>query len=462
MKPNILYIFSDQHRFCDVGYAGNPEVETPNLDALAADSAWYSASYSNCPLCVPARGTILTGKHALKHGAAANDLPIHNDTESIADVLNAAGYQTGYIGKWHLGGVPRDKSIPEGERLGFSFWNGCECNHDYLNAYYDDNNNVRHSVSGYEPEEQTHLAIRFMEQFSKEDAPWALWLSYGTPHEPYHTQPEEERAYWENKNLTMRPNVDLDHMEFSYGPKPDIPHDYAGYYGHIRLLDRQIGRLTAWLKDRGEWENTIVVYTSDHGDMLGSHGFMNKQLYYEESAKVPLIISWPGKIPAGERTQLISLADHAPTLLGLLGAKALENADGTDQSDTLRYPDAPGQEAVYLYSYVPCHQACFRELPSWRAIVSDSGMKYVTDQNHTPVALFDTRSDPHEMRNLLDDSKYTVFCKKMDALLSTQTAIHDGYEPWENLLRKHGLWDSWSKSEKHFQQVWAHFATDLQ
>ena len=457
MQPNILYIFSDQHRFCDVGYAGNSDVETPHLDAMAARGAWFSASYSSCPLCVPARGTILSGMHPLRHGAAANDLPIRTNIPSIATVLNEAGYETGYIGKWHLGGVPRNRFIHQEERLGFSFWNGCNCNHMYTNAYYDDNENERHKIEGYEPAAQTDLAIDYMNKHKGK--PWALWLGYGTPHDPYDDMPQEELDYWYDKPLKMRPNVDTENMEFTYGPKPDIAKDYAGYYGHIRLLDQQIGRLLENLRKNGELANTIIVYTSDHGDMLGSHGYLNKQLYFEESAKVPLVISWQGHIPAGQRRQPISLVDHASTLIGLIGANGLDYADGIDQSDVLLSKDAPGQEGVYLYSYVPCHQAFARTPGSWRAIVTEK-VKYVTDQERQAIALYDLEKDPYEMQNLLSIPDSAALKEQMEIMLDKQVMNHDGYKPWQDLLKEHDLWQSWEESESHFQKAWAHLAIE--
>lgn len=456
MQPNILYIFSDQHRFCDTGFSGNTEVETPNLDALAKRGAWFSSCYSTCPLCVPARGSILTGCHALHHGAVANDLPVRTTLPSIADVLNRSGYATGYIGKWHLGGVPRDKYIPQDERLGFSFWNGQECSHNYMSSYYDDTENCRHTIEGYEPTYQTELAISFLERHKSTGRPWALWLSFGPPHEPYDALPPEELAYWKEKHLTLRKNVDAEHLEFQYGPMPDLRASYAGYYGHIRLLDREIGRLMNWLEVNQLTDDTIVVYTSDHGDMLGSHGFLNKQLYFEESAKVPFIACWPGKIPAGKRTQLIGLVDHAPTILGLVQAEMLPDADGSDQSPVLLDPTAKGQAEVYLHSYVPCHQALFRALPSWRCLVTREGYKYVTDQSHEPVALYDLNRDPLEEENLL--GQFPELQRKLDCALTTQVEQYDGYRCWEDLLRENELWGNWEESEAYFRQLFAKFA----
>ena len=139
MKKNLLFIFSDQHRAMDLGCYGNSQVKTPELDGLSRLGTTFLNCVSNTPLCVPARGSILTGLMPIKHRAATNDLPISENVISIAHVLKEAGYHTGYIGKWHLAGVPRDKYISKGKgRLGFEEWKVCNCNHEYLDAYYYD------------------------------------------------------------------------------------------------------------------------------------------------------------------------------------------------------------------------------------------------------------------------------------------------------------------------------------
>ncbi|MGI6239881.1 MAG: sulfatase-like hydrolase/transferase, partial [Christensenellales bacterium] len=184
-RPNILFILSDQHRHFDMGWAGNAEVQTPVLDALASECARFSHAYSNCPVCVPARGSLYTGQHALRHGAAGNDIPIRRDQTGIAQVLSAAGYDTALIGKWHLGGVPRDQFIDKDRRLGFQYWRGNNCNHDYMKYYYDDNDDARHYPGQYEPVAQTALALEYLEGRKQSDDPWAMWMCYSTPHPPH-------------------------------------------------------------------------------------------------------------------------------------------------------------------------------------------------------------------------------------------------------------------------------------
>lgn len=455
-RPNILFVFSDQHRFCDLGYAGNPEVETPNLDSLAREGAHFTHAYTSCPLCVPARGTLLTSLHALRHGAAANDMAIKNDCTSVAHVLTGAGYNTAYIGKWHLGGVPRNQFITKERRLGFEYWRGCECNHNYLSAYYDDNDNVRHLIDGYEPITQTNLAIEYMEQQKQSERSWALWLCFSTPHSPYLALPEGEAERYLDRDLTLRPNVQPIRFEDTLNGRkkvPDLKKCYAGYSAHIRQIDIQIGRLIEYLKQNGQYENTIFIYTSDHGDMLGSHGHLNKQLYYDESVRIPFLLFWPGHVPGGRREQLLSIIDISPTLLGLLGLRFENEIDGTDCSRVLQNPVVKGQDFIYSYSYVPCHQAMFREVRSWRAIINQR-FTLAADQNRVPICLYDRQNDALQQKNVADAPEYSAIREELLVALDEQVSVHDGYKPWQQLLDEAGRLPEWDRSEEHFRRLW--------
>lgn len=479
--PNIIFVFSDQHRFCDVGYAGNTEVTTPNLDRLARRGAVFRSAYSNCPVCVPARGTLLTGQHALRHGAAANDLPIRPQCTSIADVLNQAGYTTAYVGKWHLGGAPRDQFITHYNRLGFQYWRANNCNHDYLSGYYDDNNNQRFPIEGYAPEGETTLALQFLEQVAGERSeerrsgkcrfdevqdgerkseaqrkPFALFLGYGAPHDPYLRLPEPKKSETLCRNVTFRENVSEPVRAGEVSIEPyDLQKFYAGYYAHIELIDRQIGRLMKWLDESGLSQDTIFVYTSDHGDMLGSHGYLNKQMYFDESTRVPFVISWPGHIPAGERGQLLSLVDVAPTLAGLAGLRFESKVDGHDLSGEMKDPSRKGQEYVYLYSYVPCHQAKNRELPSWRAL-TDGKRLLVTNQEGKAVCMYDMEADPFQTCDIVKNPAWREQRERMMEMLENEVRLHDGYIPWQELLKRHHLDELWQESEIFFAGLFTH------
>lgn len=454
-RPNLVFVLSDQHRFCDLGYAGNEDVDTPCLDTLAQESAVFDAAYSNCPLCVPARGSLLTGLHGFRHGAAANDLPIRPDCESIATVLDKAGYDTAYIGKWHLGGAPRDAFIPHYNRLDFRYWRAYNCNHDYLHGYYDDNNNMRHTLNGYAPVGETDLALEYLQEGRQADKPFAMFVCYGTPHDPYFLLPPGELDRYMEKDLKLRGNCEPELVPGEMVVSPYNPKAYyAGYYAHIGLLDQQIGRLVERLKEMGEYENTIFVYTSDHGDMLGSHGFANKQHYYEESVRVPLLISWPGHVAAGSRESAISLVDLAPTVLGMMGLQFETKVDGEDLSGLTLDPAKDGRHFAYLYSYVPCHQAEKREIASWRAI-TDGKQMLAVDESGEVLALFDNETDPLQMQDRKDDAAYAAVKAELKAVLDAQVQTHDGYLPWQTLLEEKQLDDLWEESEVFFAEFFA-------
>ena len=449
---NVIFIMSDQHRFCDVGYRGNQAVETPALDRMAREGADFENAYSPCPLCVPARGSIFTGLHALKHTAAANDLPVDPDAPSMARSFREAGYDTAYIGKWHLGGVPRDRFIQEEERLGFEEWMGCNCNHEYLDAYYDDSDNVRHRINGYEPERQTDLALEYLKR--EREHPFFLVLSFGPPHDPYFVLPEGEKERFEEKEIRIRGNVMGQKAQDFAVKHMDIRENYAGYFAQISQLDRQITRIMEYLESSGKSGETIVVYTSDHGDMLGSHGFANKQLWYEESAHVPCLFWAPGLIPAGRRKQLISLVDLYATLCDLCRIPG-KKTDGISAAAAVLDAEAPGQPFVYFYSYVPCHQASLRKVKSWRA-VTDGKHKLVVDEKGRLVEGFDLQSDPLELRPM-DRKTIDAECGSLKKALRASVMNHDGFLPWKDLLLKAGLMDAWLESERYFTELWSSF-----
>lgn len=447
-QRNLLFVFDDQHRGCDLGCYGNPEVRSPNLDHFATGALRFQQAITNCPLCVPARGTLLTGLHAMRHRAISNDLPIRRDVTSIAHVLEEAGVHTGYVGKWHLAGVPRDKPVTQPERLGFSEWKVAECTHDYLHSYYWDEDNVHHNIEGYEPIGQTDMALDFIQR--NQGHPWSLFLSWGPPHDPYQWVPQEYLDLFNPAALSLRPNVEepiIQTRERHYGIT-DLRLWLQGYYAHIAALDEQFGRLMASLEATGQLEDTVVVFTSDHGDMLGSHGFENKQLPHEESARIPLLIGGPG-VRAGVTNELIGLVDLPVTLLGLLGLTYPGEVDGADLSGLLTSDRAEGLRECYLYDLIPCHQAFDRGGDSWRA-VRTRRHTYARTPHDEGWLLFDNLADPYQQQNLIGDPAHADLESQLSARLDEAIARHDELIPWEDLVRKYGFTDVWNESQSYF------------
>lgn len=453
-RPNILFVFSDQHRWCDLGCYGNTEVETPHFDVFARSAIQVNGCISNSPLCVPARGTLLTGLLPMRHGALSNDLPLREGTQSIAHVLGAAGYHTGYIGKWHLAGVPRDQYIPQGEgRFGFAEWKVCNCSHRYLQAHYYDEENRRIDIDGYEPTAQTDLATDFIRRNGMENgaAPWALVLSWGPPHDPYDQVDEAYLNRYKGRSLSLRPNVTESAIATRNKTwnRDEIAEAYRGYYAHITALDAEFGRLMAALEQTGQLENTIIVYTSDHGDMLGSQGFTNKQLPYEESIRVPLMVAWKGHTRIGTTDELIGLVDLPASLMGLAGIEVPSGMDGKDLHTLFTEPNAKGREECYSFDLIPCHQAMNRNGTEWRALRTRR-FTFARSARDDGFLLFDNVRDPYQVNNLIHREEFADVKSELLSRLDRYITTYDDLLVWEEFIRKYGYLDEWNRSQAYF------------
>ncbi|MCF7855494.1 MAG: sulfatase, partial [Candidatus Pacebacteria bacterium] len=347
--PNVVFVFADQWRAQATGFAGNPGVRTPNLDALAARSVNVTHAISGCPVCSPYRASLLTGQYPHTHGVFVNDVHLADDAGSIAKVFSHAGYSTGYIGKWHLDGRGRKNYIPPESRQGFDFWQVLECTHDYNASEYYAGNDSRMLVwDGYDAHAQTAEACRFIRARATEADPFLLFLSWGPPHAPYGTAPEEYRRLYPENDIVLRPNVPEDRAR-------EARRDSAGYYAHCTALDDCVGRIMATIEQAGVSDETIFIFTSDHGDMLFSHGAQKKQQPYEESVRVPFLLHYP---PLGTRevSLQIDAQDIMPTLLGLIGLDSPAGVQGRDMSPALRGEAMNVEDAVLLSCYVPFGQ----------------------------------------------------------------------------------------------------------
>jgi arylsulfatase A-like enzyme len=339
---NLLFVFGDEHRAQSVGCYGNPEVRTPTLDRLAAEGVRFSRTYTGSPICTPSRGSILTGCFPQRHLALGNDLPIDPGAPSIARALGDAGYASAYVGKWHLGGIPRNRFVPPGpERLGFdslfAHWN---CRHEYFEtAYYRDTDEPIVVPDRYEPEVQTELALDWLREHRERapQQPFCLFLSWGPPHHPYRPLPPGMEDAYDRAAITLRPNVT---------DSPAARQDLADYYAHITALDSLLDRLLAYLRETDQLEDTVVVYSSDHGTMLESHDLANKQWPYEESIAIPFLLRYGRRVPAGTVVdELFTVVDFVPTLLGLMGVRVPEGVQGLDFSPHILvvHPSSPAQ-----------------------------------------------------------------------------------------------------------------------
>lgn len=386
--PNLVFVFADQMRAQACGFMGNQQVRTPNMDRMAERGVVFENAVSSCPVCTPYRASLLTGRYPLACNTAMNDVRLPADELSIAEVLADAGHATGYIGKWHLDGQYRGGFIPPGpRRQGFDFWAANECTHHYMNTFYYRDAPEPMYLDGYSADGFTDIARDFISNHA--DEPFALFLSWAPPHNPYKEMPEGYDIY-DPDDIELRPNTGEDARE-----------DIAGYYGHITALDRNLGRLVDHLEQLQLADDTIIVFTSDHGDMLGAHGLGRKQKPWDEAIMVPWVMQWPGALPAGIRTDtLLNAPDVMPTLLSLMGMDIPETVQGQDLSHAARNAGGPERDSTYIANPMPFTGDQHDGEP-WRGLRTKTHT-YVEDEDG-PWLLFDNETDPYQQTNLIDD-----------------------------------------------------------
>jgi arylsulfatase A-like enzyme len=412
--PNVLILLADQWRAQATGYAGDPNVSTPHLDRLAEESVNFINAVSGMPVCSPFRASLLTGQRPLTHGVFMNDVQLDTNAVTMAKVFARQGYDTGYIGKWHLDGHGRLQNVSPGKRRqGFEFWNGNECTHNYnQSVYYDNDDPTRKIWDGYDTFLQTDAAIDYMNEKKSSENPFLMVLSYGTPHAPYHTAPEEYRKRFNPDKIILHENVP-DHM------KEQAKKDLAGYYAHIVALDDMVGKVITNLKETGQLENTIILFTADHGDLLGSHGAYKKQQPYEESARVPMLYYIPErlKIDTGAREALMNSEDILPTLLSLCEIPIPDTVEGINYRPYLEGKEQVG-DATLL--------SCVQPFGQWNK-VKHGGKEYraIKTKRYTyardlkgPWLLFDNDKDPYQMNNLIGNEDYSSLQEDLEKRLS--------------------------------------------
>ena len=423
-KPNIIFVLADQWRAQATGYSGDPNLSglTPNLDRLAAEGVNFKNAISVCPVCTPYRASLLTGQYPTTTGMFLNDLHLPEEAVTMAEIFKGSGYQTAYIGKWHLDGMGRGENTPSDRRQGFDYWKGLECSHDYNELiYYTGNSDEKHLWEGYGPYAETADAIAYIQENANNANPFLMVLAWGAPHFPHASAPEELKNLFKPEEIILADNVS-DEM------KDRAMQESVGYYGHILALDKCIGDLEAALDRSGISENTIVVFTSDHGEMMGSQGIRpkQKQVPWAESARVPFLLSYPALYgnKGIEVATPINTPDILPTLLSLAGIPVPESIEGENMAEAILNPEANKKKAALIMSVSPFD----RGFPEYRGIYT-SRYAYVKDLDG-PWLLYDNLDDPLQMNNLLDQPGHEELLEKMNALLQEELKqIGDEFNP---------------------------------
>ena len=430
-RPNILFIMPDQLRAQALGCMGNSDVKTPNIDRLAAEGMLFKQTFANTPVCCPARANLLTGKYAHRNGMVANDLRLRETETTLAELLKQAGYQTGFIGKWHLDGGPREPGyVPPGERRqGFDFWAAHECSHRHFDNHYFRDDPTPIKLGKYEAEGWTDIAVEFLRAQASRSQPFFLMLQTGPPHDPYKAPPQYEAMY-DPAKLTMRPN-------WKEGTRMGSRQDIASYYAQVTAVDDQVGRLLRTLKELKLDEDTIIVLTSDHGDMLGSQGLRLKRKPWEESIRVPGIVRYPRRVKAGQQTEaFLTHVDLAPTLLSLCGLKPTREMQGRDLSRLILGQPQEVPDSAYFQIFGPYQGD---ETPDgWRGVRT---ARYMYARHRTkPWVLYDLTNDPDEQKNLVADPSFARLRAEMEQRLTAwmKRTGDDWSADWTELVEDQG------------------------
>lgn len=424
-KPNLVFIMADQWRGDALGCLGKEPVKTPCLDQLAREGVNFTNAVSSYPVSSPARGMLMTGMYPHKNKVTGNcnsanapyGVELPQDARCWSDILKANGYQTGYIGKWHLdaphepyidtynnhGTVAWNEWCPKERRHGFDYWTAYGTYDYHLKPMYWDTDAPRDSfyyVNQWGPEYEADKAIEYLNGHIDKTQPFALVVSMNPPHTGYELVPDRYKEMYKNLNV-----------EALCANRPDIPakgtemgdyfrNNIRNYYACMTGVDENIGRIINELKRLGLFKNTIVVFTSDHGICMGAHEQAGKDIFYEESMRIPVLISWPEKIkPKTDRTTMIAFADLYPTLLSIMGFQQQipEEVQTFNLASVLLY-GKENNRIVQPYYYIQSSNPAtgYRGLRT----ATHTFTIHATNGKVDKIILFDRRSDPYQMNNI--------------------------------------------------------------
>jgi arylsulfatase A-like enzyme len=394
-RPNVIVFFTDQQRWDTTGIHGNPLNLTPNFDHLARAGTDVHCSFTCQPVCAPARSCLQTGLYATQTGVWRNGRTLAQDAVTLAHCFRDGGYRTGYIGKWHLASTD---PVPEAERGGYEHWLGSnllEFTSDAYDLVMFDNDNQPVKLPGYRVDAQTDAAIRYIDAHQHE--PFFLFLSYLEPHHQNHLDdyPPPD-GYRESYTGRWTP-PDLTALGGS------APQHLGGYYGMVKRLDEALGRLIDALKSLSLLENTVVLFTSDHGNHFKTRNAEYKRSCHESSIRVPTMIHGPGFMGGGQLQQLVSLVDLPPTLLDAAGLPIPPQMQGRSLLPLVRGQAQEWPEDVFVQISESQIGRALRT-GRWKYGVTAPGQ----DGNSAPAAehyveqyLYDLVADPYELQNLV-------------------------------------------------------------
>ncbi|MBI5386311.1 MAG: sulfatase [Verrucomicrobia bacterium] len=452
-RPNVLLILCDDLRWDALGCAGHPHLQTPNIDRLAAEGVRFKNAFCTTSLCSPSRASILTGVYAHTHKVRDNFTELPTDLPNFPRALQAAGYDTGYIGKWHMGENNDER------RPGFDYWVSHQGQGKYFGTEFNVNGR-RELRPGYYTHEVTGFALDFLKQPRPADKPWLLVLGHKAPHSFYVPEPKYSNAFDHVRieypdtafKLDGKPAWIKDRLytwHGIYGPlfewrkqfpddRPEAVKDFAAmtraYWSVIRSVDDSVGQLRSALEASGQLDRTLVLFMGDNGLLNGEHGMVDKRTMHEPSLRIPLLARYSGLTPtAAPRVidQMVLTEDIAPSVLDLCGIAPIKKTDGRSFKKLVQRGDRSWRRS-FLYEYN--YEKQFPYTPNVRGVRTDDWkfMRYPPGDGSADrhlAELYDLKNDPEERHNLIADprqaGKVKELQKELARLLKATGALPD-------------------------------------
>ena len=407
-RPNVLVIYTDEHHFNTLGCYGGKVVGTPHIDSIAARGALCTSFYAATPVCSPSRASLVSGKFPQNTGVVQNNLPLRKGIVTFGEILTRRGYATGWAGKWHLAGSGKPQWKPK-DRFGFED-NRFMFNRGHWKKFADSENGPTvasknkkgqsdYGLAGaddrtYATDWLTNKAIQFVHE--NRDQPFCYVLSLPDPHGPNKVRPPYDTMFV-GAEIPVPESMRKPESAYpAWAPKTPrinprwLRANMPQYYGMVKCIDDNIGRILETLRNEGILEKTMIVFTSDHGDLCGEHGRSEKGVPYEGSARIPFILSYPNVVPHGVRIhEALSTVDVLPTMMGLMEIELGHAVDGRDASSLFRQnKPSDWNDIAIIRSTAGNH---------WVAAITND-LKLVLSAKDEPW-LFDLAKDPQELTN---------------------------------------------------------------
>ncbi|MGQ9456129.1 MAG: sulfatase family protein [Armatimonadota bacterium] len=420
-KPNFLLILTDDHRWDWLGCSGHPWFRSPNIDRIAQEGARFANAFATTSLCSPSRASFLTGKYAHSHGVKDNQTPLNPRITTFAQLLQKDGYDTAFIGKWHM-------DEQEGPQPGFSHWVAPKGH----GTYYDPTFNINGkwvTINGYTTDITTKLAIEWLRKPQNE--PFCLCLWHKAPHGNFECAVRHSRLY-SDAEFVPRPNV-YDALEGKPAWVRKVARDFTetdnwnmlcqrvkDYSRTLAAVDESTGQILRTLEDMQVLDNTVVVFAGDNGFFFGEHGLLDKRAAYEESIRIPLLVRYPKLVRPGAIIKpLVLNIDLCPTFLELANIKVPAQIEGKSLKPVLRGELPDNWRREFLYEYFIDAEA--KKRPPIFAVRTEH-WKYITYPGTNELSeLYDLQEDPLELKNLAQEAIRAPIVDQMKSKLEQLT-----------------------------------------